>query len=193
MKKGILSITALAVVLLISFTSLTVKPAANATEKKPAVTVSEEKALGARFLNMLNHNFVYNDAFESVYEMTACSEVALLDKAEDGYIKQSLIAGYLYNMYGVENADFAAVTKDFPQRENYVYVIPRGFSVYKHSAPVITKNEDGSYTVVTDVEISSHDSDAENAKATTLFVKNENSAFGFNIISSDISAIGYNA
>lgn len=193
MKKGILSITALAVVLLISFTSLTVNPAANATEKKPAVTVSEEKALGARFLNMLNHNFVYNDAFESVYEMTACSEVALLDKAEDGYIKQSLIAGYLYNMYGVENADFAAVTKDFPQRENYVYVIPRGFSVYKHSAPVITENEDGSYTVVTDVEISSHDSDVETAKATTLFVKNENSAFGFNIISSDISAIGYNA
>ena len=193
MKKGILSITALAVVLLISFTSLTVKPAANATEKKPAVTVSEEKALGARFLNMLNHNFVYNDAFESVYEMTACSEVALLDKAEDGYIKQSLLAGYLYNMYGVENADFAAVTKDFPQRENYVYVIPRGFSVYKHSAPVITENEDGSYTVVTDVEISSHDSDVETAKATTLFVKNENSAFGFNIISSDISAIGYNA
>lgn len=193
MKKGILSITALAVVLLISFTSLTVKPAANATEKKPAVTVSEEKVLGARFLNMLNHNFVYNDAFESVYEMTACSEVALLDKAEDGYIKQSLIAGYLYNMYGVENADFAAVTKDFPQRENYVYVIPRGFSVYKHSAPVITENEDGSYTVVTNVEISSHDSDAETAKATTLFVKNENSAFGFNIISSDISAIGYNA
>lgn len=193
MKKGILSITALAVVLLISFTSLTVKPAANATEKKPAVTVSEEKALGARFLNMLNHNFVYNDAFESVYEMTACSEVALLDKAEDGYIKQSLIAGYLYNMYGVENADFAAVTKDFPQRENYVYVIPRGFSVYKHSAPVITENEDGSYTVVTDVDISSHDSDAETAKATTLFVKNENSAFGFNIISSDISAVGYNA
>ena len=193
MKKGILSITALAVVLLISFTSLTVKPAANATKKKPAVTVSEERVLGARFLNMLNHNFVYNNEFESVYEMTACSEVALLDKAEDGYIKQSLIAGYLYNMYGVENTDFAAVTKDFPQRENYVYVIPRGFSVYKHSAPVITENEDGSYTVVTDVEISSHDSDVETAKATTLFVKNENSAFGFNIISSDISAIGYNA
>ena len=193
MKKGILSITALAVVLLISFTSLTVKPAANATEKKPAVTVSEERVLGARFLNMLNHNFVYNNEFESVYEMTACSEVALLDKAEDGYIKQSLIAGYLYNMYGVENTDFAAVTKDFPQRENYVYVIPRGFSVYKHSAPVITENEDGSYTVVTDVEISPHDSDVETAKATTLFVKNENSAFGFNIISSDISAIGYNA
>lgn len=193
MKKGILSITALAVVLLISFTSLTVKPAANATEKKPAVTVSEEKVLGARFLNMLNHNFVYNGEFESVYEMTACSEVALLDKAEDGYIRQSLIAGYLYNMYGVENVDFAAVTKDFPQRENYVYVIPRGFSVYKHSAPVITENEDGSYTVVTDVEISSHDSDVETAKATTLFVKNENSAFGFNIISSDISAVGYNA
>ena len=115
-----------------------------------------------------------------------CSEVALLDRAENGYISSGVISGYLYNMYGVEGVDFAAVTKDFPQRENYVYVIPRGFSVYKHSNPVITENEDGSYTVVTAVQIFSHDSEAETAKASTLFVKNENSAFGFNIISSDI-------
>lgn len=193
MKKGILSIAALSVVLLISFTSLSVKPAATATEKTPAAAVSQEKVLSARFLNMLNHNFVYNDAFDSVYEMTACSEVAVLDKAENGYISESVISGYLYNMYGVENVDFAVVTKGFPQRENYVYVIPRGFSFYKHSAPVVTQNEDGSYTVITEVEISSHDSETETAKAATLFVKNENSAFGFNIISSDITAAGYNA
>ena len=111
MKKGILSIAALSVVLLISFTSLSVKPAATATEKTPAAAVSQEKVLGARFLNMLNHNFVYNDAFDSVYEMTACSEVAVLDKAENGYISESVISGYLYNMYGVENADFAAARR----------------------------------------------------------------------------------
>ena len=186
MKKGILSIAALALVLLISFSSLSVKPAATAIEKPSAPAVSQEKILSARFLNMLNHNFVYNDAFDSVYEMTACSEVALLDRAENGYISSGVISGYLYNMYGVEGVDFAAVTKDFPQRENYVYVIPRGFSVYKHSNPVITENEDGSYTVVTVVQIFSHDSETETAKASTLFVKNENSAFGFNIISSDI-------
>lgn len=186
MKKGILSIAALAFVLLISFSSLSVKPAATAIEKPSAPAVSQEKILSARFLNMLNHNFVYNDAFDSVYEMTACSEVALLDRAENGYISSGVISGYLYNMYGVEGVDFAAVTKDFPQRENYVYVIPRGFSVYKHSNPVITENEDGSYTVVTVVQIFSHDSEAETAKASTLFVKNKNSAFGFNIISSDI-------
>ena len=186
MKKGILSIAALAFVLLISFSSLSVKPAATATEKPSAPAVSQEKILSARFLNMLNHNFVYNDAFDSVYEMTACSEAALLDRAENGYISSGVISGYLYNMYGVEGVDFAAVTKDFPQRENYVYVIPRGFSVYKHSNPVITENEDSSYTVVTVVQIFSHDSETETAKASTLFVKNENSAFGFNIISSDI-------
>lgn len=193
MKKGILSIAALAVVLLISFTSLSVKPSATATEKTSVSAVSQEKVLGARFLNMLNHSFVYNDSFDSLYEMTACAEVALLDKAEDGYIAQSAVSGYLYNMYGLENIDFAAVTKDFPQRENYVYVIPRGFSVYRHSSPAVTVNEDGSYTVTTDVEISSHDSETETAKATTLFVKNENSAFGFNIISSDIAVAAYNA
>ena len=183
MKKGILSIAALAFVLLISFSSLSVKPAATATEKPLAPAVSQEKILSARFLNMLNHNFVYNDAFDSVYEMTACSRL-LCDRAENGYISSGVISGYLYNMYGVEGVDFAAVTKGFPQRENYVYVIPRGFSVYKHSNPVITENEDGSYTVVTVVQIFSHDSETETAKASTLFVKNENSAFGFNIISS---------
>ena len=47
--------------------------------------------------------------------------------------------------------------------------------------------------MITEVEISSHDSETETAKAATLFVKNENSAFGFNIISSDITAAGYNA
>ena len=40
MKKGILSIAALAFVLLISFSSLSVKPAATATEKPSAPAVS---------------------------------------------------------------------------------------------------------------------------------------------------------
>ena len=60
MKKGILSIAALAFVLLISFSSLSVKPAATATEKPSAPAVSQEKILSARFLNMLNQIFYRN-------------------------------------------------------------------------------------------------------------------------------------
>ena len=77
--------------------------------------------MSARFLNMLNHNFVYNDAFDSVYEMTACSEVALLDRAENGYISSGVISGYLYNMYGVEGVDFAAVTLNNRPQTSRIY------------------------------------------------------------------------
>ena len=48
-----------------------------------------------------------------------------------------------------------------------------------------TLNEDGSYTVITSVEINSHDG-GETVKAKTLFIKNSDSDFGYNIVSSDI-------
>ena len=83
MKKGILSIAALAFVLLISFSSLSVKPAATATEKPSAPTVSQEKILSARFLNMLNHNFVYGEAFDYTDDLINDSVIALLDRRDN--------------------------------------------------------------------------------------------------------------
>ena len=64
--------------------------------------------------------------------------------------------------------------------------MPRGFSVYKHSGAVISFNEDGTCTVTTAVTVNAHDGEALTGTAVTLFAKNGNSHFGYNIISSNL-------
>ena len=64
--------------------------------------------------------------------------------------------------------------------------MPRGFSVYKHSGAVISFNEDGTCTVTTVVTVNAHDGEALTGTAVTLFAKNGNSHFGYNIISSNL-------
>lgn len=198
MKIKALNFAALAAVLLISCTSLSVRPAATA----PAVTaaavssaVDKSAVLSARFLNMLNHSTAYDSALDSVTELVLSAQAALLQNGGnyESFIPEAELNAYLFSMYGVEGADYGAVTSGFPQKEGFVYIVPRGFSVYRHSSPNIAVNEDGSYTVTTEVEITTHDSGTEYATAKTLFVQNPASAFGFNIISSELTSAASDA
>ena len=100
---------------------------------------------------------------------------------------ESFVKYYVYNMYGVEIEDFSDINSDFAHLDGYVYIIPRGFSVFSHKIDSVSLNEDGSFTVVTSVSIDSHDGDSISRKAVSLFVKNDRSRFGYNIISSEIS------
>ena len=154
------------------------------------------KVLESRFLNMLNHNFVYDDAFYSLEDIVNNSVFALLnyrDSEDDSYIAQSYVKDYVFNMYGIEIEDFSTINADYPQKEGYVYILPRGYSVYKHSISSVTKNEDGSYTVKTVVSEDSHDGSIYFDECETLFVANTNSQFGFSIISSVIGGTTYSA
>lgn len=150
------------------------------------------KVLEARFLNMLNHNFVYGADFDSVDAIVNNSVIALLDLRDgedESYIAQSFVADYVFNMYGVEIEDFAAVNPHLPQKEGYVYILPRGFSVYTHQMAGVQMNEDGSYTVITKVTTHSHDGVSNTEFCKTLFVANSASQFGYSIISSDIGGV----
>lgn len=199
MKKRFFNGTALMLVLLLSFSVLSVKPSAAGDSIKTKASVSDShkvgapdpsKVLEARFLNMLNHSFVYNDAFNSAEDIVNASVPALLDMRDsvnDSYIAESCVRDYVYNMYGVEIEDFSDINRDFPRLDGYVYIIPRGFSVYSHKIESVSRNEDGSFTAVTSVLINSHDGESVSQKAVSLFVKNESSQFGYNIISSQIS------
>jgi len=72
--------------------------------------------LQTRFLNMLNHNYVYDDAIYSYEDMVNDSVIALLDMREDensSYISQDIVNDYLYDMYGVTIDDFSEINKDF--------------------------------------------------------------------------------
>ena len=198
MKKRFFNSAALILVLLLSFSVLSVKPSAVANTSNGIITAVSDKSdlpdsskvQQARFLNMLNHNFVYNEAFNSVEDIVNASVPALLnmrDPVNESYIAESYVKDYVYNMYGVEIEDFSDINNDFAHLDGYVYIIPRGFSVFSHKIDSVSLNEDGSFTVVTSVSIDSHDGDSISRKAVSLFVKNDRSRFGYNIISSEIS------
>ena len=143
----------------------------------------------ARFLNMLNHNFVYGESFESVEDMINDSMPALVcfrENEDSSFIAEQFVTDYIFNMYGIDFIDYTTINSDFEQTEGYVYILPRGFSTYQHEIASVKVNEDGSFTVKTNVKISSHDSGIYNDVCETLFVKNEKSQFGFSIIRSNI-------
>lgn len=142
--------------------------------------------LEARFLNMLNHNFVYNEDFYEDSVLVNNSLVALLNVAEDSFVKQTYVEDYIFNMYGKIYDGFDFLGENLPEKSGYVYIIPRGYSEYTHKIVSLTDNKDGSYTVISEVEISNADGSVENLKAETVFLENTESDFGYNIMYSEI-------
>ena len=204
MKNKIFNIAAV-LIAVIMFTTFNTAPAANANgfsaqntgASSDLITVNKtvnsdidiNQVYAARFLNMLNHNYVYGDSFKSLENMINDSMPALLnlrDTENDSFIAEQYVSDYIFNMYGIEISDYSDITSEFGKLEGYVYILPRGYSIYKHEISSILQNEDGSFTVITNVEISSHDAEPYKDVCETLFVRNERSAFGFSIIHSNI-------
>lgn len=193
--KGVL--TAVVLVLCILSALIINKPEKNVTVSPntlSSVTInlsdtdSSSKVLQSRFLNMLNHNFVYGEDYLYVDKIFNLSTIALLDRADETkeFIDETVVLSYIYDMYGIKIEDASAFNSDFPQKDGYVYIIPQGFTVYKHSNAKYTQNEDGTYTVETTVSVEGHDGEIKNLTAKTLFVKNSASSFGFNIVYCEI-------
>ena len=189
--KNIISLI-LSLAVLASFSVISANPADEVDYSLPDNTASTnnvdmEKVLETRFLNMLNHSFAYDEELASVEDLVNCAVVALCasGSTDGSFIEESRVEDYLYNMYGVEVENLSSVNENFPKKEGYVYIIPRGYTVYKHTIDSVRLNEDGTYTVTTNVVLDSHDGCVE-GKAVTLFVKNSDSQFGYNIISSNI-------
>ena len=147
---------------------------------------TEENTLAPRFLNMLNHNFVYNEGFETFEGLTESAIIANLDLKEGDYISETYIKGYLADMYGINAVTFDDNSGDM-HKNGYIYIKPMGFTRYSHENPTVTENEDGTFTVLTDVTVSAHDSMPTKGTAVTLFARNSKSAFGFVIVYSNIS------
>lgn len=167
------------------------------TTKSGVITVSNNKSvksdiLESRFLNMLNHSFVYDNDFYDDEILVNNSILALLDLAQDGFVKESYVSDYIFDMYGKIFTDFSEINVGLEQKQGYVYVVPRGYSICTHKIVSVIDNEDGSYTVVTNVEISLDDGSVINDTATTVFLKNSESQFGFNIVYSEIGAVNEN-
>ncbi len=170
------------------------------SSERPVITVADNekntpdalKILETRFLNMLNHNYVYDDDYKSIEDMVNASMPALLELREEdsSFIKEEYVGEFIYNMYGIEIEDYSVLNEDFPKSEGYVYILPRGYEKYKHKPILLSENEDGSYTLKTQVTADTHDGQEIIGICETLFVENSQSVFGFNIINSDFVSNG---
>jgi len=139
----------------------------------------------ARFENMLNNNYVYDSDFESHKAIIENSILALLDATVDGEIHQSLVLGFIADMYGLQVNPEAAKYDFAPASEGMFVVLPRGYTEYEHTVTSVVV-EEGGYTVTSDVLVLTHDGEAYNTTAKTVFVPNEGSSFGYNIVTCDI-------
>ena len=149
----------------------------------PVAESETDMVLVTRLLNMLNHNRVYNGDFTDITAVAENSIISLCDKAdEDGYLKRDLVAGFVYNMYGMNISEYKSDER-FPEKEGFLFVTPAGFDAYSH---VITSYEiNGNYiTVFSVMELSTHDGYTYEYTCRSVFKVNEKSAFGYNVISS---------
>ncbi len=185
MKKNILKFVSVMLTFVIISLPLVSNLTAAEVELKP--NFDESKVLETRFLNMLNHNYVYGEDFKNLEAIVNNSIIALLDQRNienNDYISQYVVNSYLNDMFGFEISDFSEINKDFDYKEGFVYIIPRGYTVYQHQPISLIYNEDGTYTFISSVTINSHDGYSETLTAQTLFAVNSESVFGFNIVSS---------
>lgn len=187
MKKRLLFL-ALPLCILIAFAGIFMPVAAKvqAAPEKGALN----RALMARFTNMLNRNYSYNADFESADKLADNSLLALLkerDSQNPDYISDTIVKGFINDMYGLEIVEIK--DDDNMHKDGFVYIAPRGYTAYSHEVTNISTNEDGSFTVKSKVKVTPHDDEPFVTSAETLFVPNTNSAFGYNIIYSNLSGI----
>lgn len=155
--------------------------AATAAVSGQAVSFEE-----STLLNILNNNYVYGADFNDVDDIVNCSVNSFKSKVSDrGYIPEKKLCSFVYDMYGIEIADLSALNPEYSYKPGFVYALP-AFTEYTHKDIKLSENEDGTITAVTDIEVKSLDGDVENLKAKTIFVKNENSKLGYNIVYSEI-------
>ena len=137
-----------------------------------------------RFENMLNHNKLYGSDFNDINKVVDNSIFCLLDKAEDEFIKRDIVEAFVYNMYDLDIKGYKAI-EAAPQKEGYIFIIPRGYEEFSHKILSVTQN--GTLNcVISEITIKTHDGIEEIATCETVLLENENSAFGYNIISSNV-------
>lgn len=153
-----------------------------ATAKAQADPVAETDSL--RFENMLNHNHLFGDDFSDINTVVDKSIIPLLDKREDDFIKEDIVKCFVDNMYAFDISNYTPNT-NAPIRDGYIFIMPRGYDSFSHEIISVTKS-DTLYCVVSEITFNTHDGTQEKATCETVFLENESSAFGYNIISANI-------
>lgn len=154
-----------------------------AAEDKTVNEQETEIPLEKRLLSMLNINYCYSDAFLSDERMAVMSAITLNDYSTDipGYgicVNKVLIDGFAKSFYGVE-LDLDSVKTDYAP-EGFVALPCYEVGSQSHEIVSVTATENG-YEVISTVTFYYSSYDIDVYSATSLFVKDSESEFGFNL------------
>ncbi len=141
----------------------------------------------SRLENLLNLNNIYGSEFDSNANIIDAATINLRNHADnDGFISNAVVAAFVKDLYGIDVVFTADADSTLPQRDGYVFLVPKGFTSYNHK--INSVYEDGEFIkVISTVKISSHDGDISYATAETIF-KRSDSRFGYIIINAEILA-----
>lgn len=157
------------------------------TDVSNQTTPDPEQVLKARLENLLNINYVYGDDILDNEKLLNKATISLKSLADDnGFIEEAAVVAFIKDLYDIDLVINDSLNTDMPKKEGYVYLIPRGYTKYEHTITDIAYDGDA-IRVTSAVKVNYHDGEAVYATATTLFIENQNSRFGYSILSSDIT------
>lgn len=148
--------------------------------------------LAARLTHMLELNQNFDKDFKDDAIILENALISLNSKADDdGFIKTDLVLSFINNMYGYDVILDDIVMENIPQKDGYLWVIPKGITNYSYSITSITEYS-GGVTAVARVLAESHDGETDSFYITVDFTENADSCFGYNIASCvTIKDLGY--
>ncbi len=179
MKKIISVLLVLSLLLFAGMASLSAQG-----EESGAPVTHEQKITASRFETMLNNNYAFGDDFKSVNKLIDAATISLLPHAENGTLKNFTIADFVENMYGLDVLLIADEGNEVLDANGVYKIIPKGFEKYSHTVTEIYYHADQTITVYSVAETTGEET-AEYG-AISRFAENENSVFGFTLLSCEI-------
>lgn len=186
MKRILVVLCALIIVFTTGIFSLSAQTVTPAEQEFNIAQPDKLLVMTNRFENILNSNFAFGDELSSVSELLLASQLSLLSKAQEGVLDNGEIITFLKDMYGIDPSLYADEGKEVISPDGVTEILPRGFSLYTHKITGFHSNEDGTFTVYSDVEVENHDGEKEIKEAVSRFVPAPQSRFGYHLISCEL-------
>lgn len=154
--------------------------------KTPTSGLKTEMVFEAKIENLINLNNIYGSDFLDNEILTNSAAHAMSSYANEfGFIPETIVTDYVKDLYDIDLVITDDINSDMPRRDGFVYLIPRGYTLYRQTVTDIV--DMGTYLRVTsDVEVCYHDGSSISATGITMIVENPESSFGYNILNAEL-------
>lgn len=154
-----------------------------AAEPKDDVVYDKFANEKVAFLEMLNKNYIFNEAFVDDVAIIEGAMLSLMPQAKEGRLHKDTIALFIEDFYGItmnENAyDLNYIAGD------YYYFIPKGFNKPIHKITNIAFDGE-CYFVTSNITLDTHDNGEEPYTVKSVFIKNNDSSYKYNLLNCEI-------